>query len=245
MSLADDALAYFSPAHQRELLRAWSAARGLRFVEPGRGRGAATLELLDRAGFRLLPVPSRHDVSLPLPVANRGSARRVAHMVDGGGEDQPRRVMWLSYRDTGEAGDAETYHYTAIEHELPSPVAARFAGVALYPRVNASTQRWYGVGEDGRDVTLESVDFERALRVRADPQQDAIALRELFSPPRMLAMVARLEQARDHADIEPMWEQRGSCLAFIVPGHAIEDEELDAALAAALEVREMFLAEAR
>lgn len=243
MSLADDAIAYFSPARQRELLRAWASSRGMRFVEPRPSRAAATLEMLDRVGFRLLPVPARHDVTLGVPVAERGSARRVVHVVDGGGDGQPRRVVWLSYRDPGDGGDMETWNYTVVEHELPAEVAARFAGVALYPRRHASTQRWYGLRDDERDVRLESVEFERALRLRAVPGQDPIALRELFAPNRMLAMVAALETA--HHDVEPMWEQRGTCLAFLVAGHAIEPEPLDAALAAAAEVRDMFLEEAR
>ena len=243
MSLADDAFAYFSPPRQRELLREWSSSRGMRFVEPGGGTAAGALEMLDRVGFRLLPVPKRHDVSLPVPVFERGSARRVVHLVEGGGADQPRRVHWLSYRETADGGDMETFNYTVVEHELPAEVAARFAGVALYPRVHASPLRWFGARDDDRDVTLESVEFEQALRVRAMPGQDPIAVRELFAPNRMLAMVRSLQEARH--DIVPMWEQRGSCLAFIVAGHAIEAEPLDAALEAAALVRDTFLEEAR
>ena len=244
MSLADDAFAYFSPGRQRELLSAWAQSRGLRFVEPSGGRGAAALEVLDRVGFRLLPVPKRHDVSLPVPVFERGSARRVAHLVEGDGTaGGPRRVLWLSWRDSSDGGDWETFNYTVVEHELPAEVAARFAGIALYPRRNASTLRWFGERDDARDVTLESIEFEQALRVRAVEAQDPIALRELFSPPRMLAMAAAQRDASH--DIEPMWEQRGSCLAFIVPGHAIEPEPLDEALRLAADARDTFLAEAR
>lgn len=228
--------------HQREFLRGWAQRRDMTFIEPKRSRGGDAFEIVDRVGFRMLPVPKRHDESLVLPVAHTGQARRTVHRVTGERGGVPLELRFISYRETSDGGDMETFHYLVVVVTLLPPVAARFVATHLYPWHNASTQRWFSARRNPQwDVELESAAFNDRFRLKASPQQDPIAVRELFSP----VLIERCLEWLDTWSHQPFWEQVGEQLGFIVPGHPFADRALDDAVTYALTVAGEYLREAR
>ena len=205
------------------LLRASLKKRMIRTWAQRRGFAAASLDL--------------GALQHQFPLFQIGTRRRLDHVMSGmvGGHKMTVAQYHAGYDDDDvptfkmASGNTTIFaDYTIAVVELPESVAERFVGISLCRESDTRTF------EQGAEVPeVESIDFERKLKIVAAPAQDPIAVRELFGPQLIVALTQH----------PVCWEQRGSTL--IVYGQQLDDTTtpLDAICVDATFVLEHYLTE--
>ncbi len=211
LALAGIAFAFFA-------YRAWKAASAEAWNAFFAGYAAA--RGLTDAGADELPA-----VTPLLAAGDRRRTRRVLRgVLPSGFEAAVALYTYEVLAGSGEGERATHHHSTVIVYELPE-LSGRMLDVYCEPRRPASR------GDDHKrrgmvPLQLESVELDRRIEIFHGPDEDAIWLRQLFSPT-LVHWLAEESPERFGFEISAGW------LCAYVPGHIENAAGLDQLIATA------------
>jgi hypothetical protein len=165
------------------------------------------------------------------PLLGGGDRRKCEHWMEARGQG----IGWYTFEVKHEHDDKDTwtsYDFTLATVDLGELGMRRFQGIYLrrrrgvFDRLN-SDANWLA-GRHLKKVELESTEFCEKFELWAEPDQDDIVLRQLFTPKFVIWLA-------EHP-LEPGFELHAGTLAVFVPGHCGEAGKLEWLLMSAREI---------